>query len=205
MSDNTNATRRVVANIAITLDGRITGPEGNNDMMWVVPHAFSDVVRDHLAAAHGSATTALLGSVNAEGFAAVWPAVADDPDADERDRGFSRWLSATEKVVLTSSGKSSWPDARVLNEDAVSVVDKLQGEPGGDILILASVSIIMRLLDADRVDRLTVVLCPEILGAGRKLFEDQSPPASSWTLTSSKASDSGALALIYDRAPRSAR
>jgi dihydrofolate reductase len=197
--------RRVVANIALTLDGRITGPAGNHDMLWVVPHAFSDVVRDHLAAVHGSATTALLGSVNAEGFAAVWPAVADDPQADERDRGFARWLTATEKVVLTSSGTSSWPDARVLNEDAVSVVDKLQGEPGGDILILASVSIIMRLLDADRLDRLSVVLVPEILGGGRPFFADQAPPASSWTLTSSTASDSGALALIYDRGPRSPR
>lgn len=197
--------RRVVANIALTLDGRITGPGGNTDMMWVVPHAFSDVVRDHLAAVHASATTALLGSVNAEGFAAVWPAVAGDPQADERDRGFARWLTATEKVVLSSSGTSSWPDARVLDQDAVSVVDTLQGEPGGDILILASVSIIMPLLDAGRVDRLSVVLTPEILGAGRPLFGDRSLPASTWTLTSSTASDSGALALIYDRRPPAPR
>jgi dihydrofolate reductase len=190
--------RRVVANFALTIDGRITGPGGNHDMAWVLPHAFSDAVRDHLAAVHSPATTALMGSVNAEGFAQVWPAVADDPDADPRDREFSRWLSATDKVVLSSAGRSSWPDARVFDEDATAVLDTLQAEPGGDILILASVSVIMRLLEADRVDRLSVVLCPEILSGGRKLFETPLP-ASSWTLTSSVPSDSGALALVYDR------
>lgn len=191
--------RRVVANIALTLDGRITGPGGNADMMWVVPHAFSDGVRDHLAQVHGTATTALLGSVNAEGFAAVWPAVADDEQADPRDRAFSRWLSSTEKVVLTSTGTSSWPDARVLDQDAAEVVAALRTEPGDDILVLASVSIIMRLLEVDLVDVLSIVLVPELLGAGRKLFDDQSVPASSWALASSTPSQSGALALLYER------
>lgn len=67
--------RRIVANITVTLDGRITGPGGNADMMWVVPHAFADEIRDHMVSMTSTATTALMGSVNAEGFFAVWPMI----------------------------------------------------------------------------------------------------------------------------------
>lgn len=199
---DTIAQRRVVANIALTLDGRITGADGNQDMGWVVPHALSDGVRDFLAQVHATASTALLGRVNAEGFAAVWPPVATMADADPRDRAFAQWLNDTEKVILSSTITDiDWENSRVVDSDTAGLVVELRDNgTDGDILILASVSIIMPLLAAGLIDRLAMTLCPEILGAGRELFAGGALPGSSWTLTSSKASDSGALALIYDRA-----
>jgi dihydrofolate reductase len=47
------------------------------------------------------ATTVLLGRKNYQGFSSYWPAVADDEEADPRDRGFSRWLNGVEKVVFS--------------------------------------------------------------------------------------------------------
>jgi hypothetical protein len=38
--------RRVIANIALTLDGRAAGPRGENDMAFVLPHTMSDGTRD---------------------------------------------------------------------------------------------------------------------------------------------------------------
>lgn len=43
-----------------------------------------------------------------------------------------------------------------------------------------------------------ITLCPEVAGGGTRLFED-GLPASSWNLRQSKAVESGALCLLYDR------
>ena len=34
--------RIVTGNIALSLDGRVTGPGGEYDMGWIVPHALTD-------------------------------------------------------------------------------------------------------------------------------------------------------------------
>jgi len=51
---------------------------------------------------------------------------------------------------------------------------------------------------ADLLDRLYLMICPEIAGAGEQLFED-GLSTSKWTLASSEAGDLGEMALIYDR------
>ncbi|GIJ42540.1 hypothetical protein Vwe01_58650 [Micromonospora andamanensis] len=51
----------------------------------------------------GAATTALLGRKDYEGFGGFWPAVAQDENADLRDRTFAQWLDAVDKVVISST------------------------------------------------------------------------------------------------------
>jgi dihydrofolate reductase len=202
MPDTTGTTatkRRVVANISLSLDGRTHGAAGDMDMSWIVPHAITDAAREHMTAFTRTATTALLGRRNFEGFGGFWPAVADMAEADPRDRAFSSWLNETEKVVVSSTLTSSqWAHSRIENDEPVNVVDRLQREEGGDIVVLASGSVIRALLAADRVDRLSIVLCPQIAGGGARLFED-GIPATAWTLVSATPTDSGALCLVYDR------
>lgn len=38
-------TRTVVGDISLSLDGRVTGPGGEYDMSWIVPHAVTDGAR----------------------------------------------------------------------------------------------------------------------------------------------------------------
>ena len=49
--------RRVVANISLSLDGRTTGPSGDYDMSWIVPHAITQAARAHTTRITSSATT----------------------------------------------------------------------------------------------------------------------------------------------------
>lgn len=191
--------RTVVGNISLSLDGRVTGPAGEYDMGWVGAHAASDGAREHLARLTGSATTVLLGRKNYEGFGGFWPAVADDENADPRDRAFSRWLDAVEKVVVsTTLQEASWRNSRIVDADPASVVDQLRRQDGGDILVLNSGSVINALLQAGELDRLSIVLCPELVGGGRRLFPD-GLAASSWSLTDLSTTESGAICLLYDR------
>lgn len=194
-----NNLRTVVANISLSLDGRVSGAGGEYDMGWIVPHAISNGARDHMIHITSPATTVLLGRKNYEGFGAFWPSVADNESADARDREFSRWLNAVEKIVFSSTLKeATWNNSHLRNADPAAVVQELQKQPGGDIIVLASSSIIKRLLEADALDSLSITLCPEIAGGGARLFED-GLPASSWKLSQSKSTESGALCLIYDR------
>ncbi|HEX4062059.1 MAG TPA: dihydrofolate reductase family protein [Streptosporangiaceae bacterium] len=191
--------RTVVGNISLSLDGRITGPGGEYDMSWVVPHAVTDQSRALLARLTESATTGLLGRKNYQGFSAYWPAVADDEDADPRDRAFARWFNEVEKVVFSRTlTETDWQNSRVTAADPATVVRALRREPGGDILVLSSTSIMRALLEAGELDRLSITLCPELVGAGARFFGD-GPAGSSWSLTDLTRTDSGALCLAYDR------
>ena len=63
-----NNGRRVVVNISLSIDGYYHGPAGPQDMGFVMPHAITDVARDHLTGLWEPATTALLGRNNAVGI-----------------------------------------------------------------------------------------------------------------------------------------
>ncbi|QXJ23289.1 dihydrofolate reductase family protein [Actinomadura graeca] len=192
--------RNVIANIALSLDGRVAGPGGEYDMSWIVPHAISEGARSHMVRVTGGATTALLGRKNYQGFGGFWPSVAEDENADPKDRTFARWLDTVEKVVFsTTLDQVEWDNARLATAGPAATVKELRRQEGGDIIVLASVSVIQQLLDAGEVDRLSVTQCPEIVGGGaRPLFTDEIA-RSSWTLTDTTRTDSGALCLLYDR------
>jgi hypothetical protein len=100
-TDPGKGTRRVVGSISLSLDGRTTGPGGEYDMGWIAPYAVTDVARDRLMSLTAGTTTVLLGRKNYQGFSGYWQIVADDDDADVRDRKFSRWLDNVEKIVFT--------------------------------------------------------------------------------------------------------
>ncbi|MFI2486100.1 dihydrofolate reductase family protein [Promicromonospora kroppenstedtii] len=191
--------RTVTANLSLTLDGRYHGAGGPADFATFMPYVTSDTARDHMSRMWADATTAVLARGNAEGFMGFWPSVAEDPDADPRDREYARWLVRTQKVVLsTTLTDAPWERTRIVNAPAADVVRELKNEGEGDILVNTSPSIVKPLLAADLVDRLYLMVLPEIAGGGQRLFED-GLPASTWALTHQETGTSGELALVYDR------
>lgn len=199
MNNKAAKNRTVIANISLSLDGRTAGAGGEYDMGWIVPHAITNGARDHMINVTSPATTALLGRKNYEGFGSYWPSVANNEEADSRDRAFSKWLNSVEKIVFSSTLKAaSWENSRIVNDDPAAVVKELQKQAGGDIIVLASSSVIKRLLEADALDCLSITFCPEVSGGGARLFDDGLPPTS-WILRQSAVTESGALCLLYDR------
>ncbi|MFD0200471.1 MULTISPECIES: dihydrofolate reductase family protein [Saccharothrix] len=196
----TNPTaRKVTANFALTLDGRYHGPAGPHDLAAIVPYAVTDVARDHMTRMCETATTAVLGRLNAEGFLGFWPSVAGDENADPRDRAYAKWLVDAEKVVLsTTLTEAPWERTRVVDAPAADVVTDLKAGGEGDILVNSSASVIKPLLAADLVDRLYLLICPEIAGGGPRLFDD-GLPGSRWTVTHQETGDQGVIAVVYDR------
>ncbi|MFE0024434.1 dihydrofolate reductase family protein [Amycolatopsis sp. NPDC059021] len=193
-------TRKVTANLSLTLDGRYNGPGGPGDLSAIIPYVTTDVARDHMTRMRENATTALLGRVNAEGFLGFWPSVAADENADPRDRGYAKWLVDTEKVVLsTTLTEAPWERARIVNAPVADVVADLKATGTGDILVNSSTSVIKALLAEDLLDRLYLLICPEIAGGGDRLFED-GLPGTKWTLAHHETGKLGETAVVYDRA-----
>jgi dihydrofolate reductase len=126
-----------------------------------------------------AATTVLLGRKNYEGFGGYWPAIAKEQNADSRDRAFAQWLDEVEKVVFSSSlTDAPWQNSRIADGDPVAEVKRLRRQAGGEIIVLNSGSIINVPLEADELDRLTITLCPELVGGGARLFDDGVPASS---------------------------
>ena len=195
-----SAGRKVTASMSLTLDGRYSGPGGPGDLGAIVPYMTTEVARDHLTRIWETATTALLGRLNAEGFMRFWPPLAEDENADPRDRGYARWLVDAEKVVLsTTLTEGPWARTRVVNAPAADAVAELKATGEGDIVVNNSASVIKPLLSADLLDRVYLIICPEIAGGGQRLFDD-GVPASKWTLTHQETGELGEIAMVYDRA-----
>ncbi|MFB6726154.1 dihydrofolate reductase family protein [Kribbella sp. NPDC056345] len=191
--------RLVTANLALSLDGHYHGAGGPQDFAPFLPFVATDVARDQMSRIWESATTALLGRNSAEGFLGFWSTVADDENADARDRGYAKWLVDVEKVVLSSTlTEAPWAHARIANAPAAAVVADLQSTGTGDILVNSAPTVIKSLLADDLIDRLYLTVVPVITGGGSRLFET-GLPATTWALTHHQTGPTGEQALTYDR------
>ena len=190
--------RTVTGHTPLSLDGRVSGPGGEHDLGWTVRHTLTGEARAQLLAATSAASTVLLDGRTYQGFGGFWPAVADDEDADPRDRLFAKWLNEAEKIVVSSTvSEPGWHNTRMAADDPAEIVRRLRRQDGGDIVVLGSHGVIRRLLEAGELDRLSLTLCPELIGAGARLFGD-GPAGSSWFLAEATPTSSVALCLRYD-------
>jgi dihydrofolate reductase len=101
-----------------------------------------------------------------------------------------------EKSILE---QADWHNSRIAAADPAATVRQPRKEQGGGIRDNgAGASMIRNLLEAGELDRLSITLCPELVGGGGRLFDD-GPAGSSWSLTSVTGTESGGICLFYDR------
>lgn len=195
MTVNHTADRRVVANIGLSIDGYYR--RRNDDGIPFLANA--EVGYEQIARTIETATTAVLGRVNAEVFLDWWPRVIGTETVDRRDEAFAKWLVAADRVVLSCTlTESPWQGVRIANAPTVEVINDLKSEGHGDILICWSASVIKALLKADAIDRLNLIVAPVLGGDGDRLFDDDNP-LTNWELVHYDSSEPGVLALTYDR------
>ena len=107
------------------------------------------------------------------------------------------FAGCTSDRAVEPPGALQAPSTPVVNAPAADVVADLKATGEGDILVNSSPSVIKALLSADLIDRLYLLVLPEIVGGGERLFED-GLPASTWTLTRQETGAQGEMALVYD-------
>ncbi|CAM3326915.1 dihydrofolate reductase family protein [Stackebrandtia soli] len=181
-----------------TVDGVMQGPGGPDEDRgddfnrggWLAPH-FDEETGRYVTDAFNRADAFLLGRNTYDIFAAYWPLVTD-PD----DPIASRLNSQQKYVASTTLTDPPWERTTVLSEDIPAAVAHLKSQPGGELQIHGSASLVRSLHERDLIDEYRLLTFPVILGEGRRLFADRGVDTG-LELTDSRVTDSGVSINVY--------
>jgi dihydrofolate reductase len=105
-------------------------------------------------------------------------------------------LGDVRKIVVSNQKlEFTWRNSEQLEGDLVDAVTALKNEPGGNIGMSGSVSVVRQLLAAGLLDELHLLVHPIAVRKGMRLFDEGSPIP--LTLISSETFKTGVLNLVY--------
>jgi len=174
----------------ISLDGVIqSSGEDNfpyND--WTVSYR-TPAGRDALAAAHGGSFDLLLGRRTYDMWSGFWPKAPSSPMSDG--------LNAAKKYVATHRPESlAWGPFEGLGTDIVEGIRQVKSQDGPDLILWGSSTLTSLLLEHGLADEVLLVVYPVLLGTGKRLFAEGTPPCT-FELVSTNALPSGVIFSMY--------
>ncbi len=151
--------RKIVAGLFVSLDGVADAPDG-----WHFPF-LTDEWHEVIDAEIAQTDSVLLGRRTYADFAQLWPNQGSDvPMAD--------FMNNTRKYVVSSTLETlEWANSTLLTGPLVEELTRLKHEPGRNILILGSPTLVQTLLSKGLLDELTLTICPIVIGTGLRLFD----------------------------------
>ena len=180
--------RKITAGLFISLDGVVEAPD-----QWHFPY-FNEEMGAAVDGQLGAVDTMLLGRKTYDGFAEAWP---DREAAGEEDADLAKKLGDARKIVVSNQQlEFTWRNSEQLQGDLVEAVAALKNEPGGDIGMSGSISIVRQLLDAGLLDELHLLVHPIAVRRGLRLF-DESDATTPLKLLKSETFKTGVLHLVY--------
>ena len=134
----------------------------------------------------------LFGRRTYEIFAGSWGTWADPGDNPIWTALNTRpkYLAST---TLTDPG---WADTTVLSGDLAAAIGELKAKPGGELQVHGSGNLVRWLFANQLVDELTLLVCPVVVGQGRRLFPDTGPDTA-LDLVESRSTPSGVTIQVY--------
>ena len=138
----------------------------------------------------------LMGRKTYDIFAAYWPRVASDNPIG------SIFNKANKYVLTRGSDELEWAHTRRLHN--VDGLRKVKAEKGSDIVLWGSSTLYPPLLNAGLIDRLLLLVCPIVLGKGKRLFGSLDHPFSP-VLRQCEVSSTGVIIASYERTPERRR
>jgi dihydrofolate reductase len=180
--------RKITAGLFISLDGVVEAPD-----QWHFPY-FNDEMGAAVDATLGAADTLLFGRKTYDSFAGAWP---EREAAGGEDADFAKTLGDARKIVVSNQElEFTWRNSEQLEGDLVDAVTALKNEPGGNIALSGSVSVVRQLLAAGLLDELHLLVHPIAVRKGMRLFDEGETPIP-LKLISSETFRTGVLSLVY--------
>jgi len=180
--------RKVTAGLFVSLDSVTESPE-----KWQLPY-FNDEMGEAIGAAMAAADAMLLGRVTYQEFASYWPGVRSE------DQPFADYMNNTPKyVVSTTLDTVEWSNSTLIKGNLVEEITKLKLQPGKNIGITGSTTLVQSLLQDDLLDELGLMIHPVVVGSGKRLFEEGGD-LKALKLIDSKTFSTGVVSLTYQPA-----
>ena len=188
--------RRIVGAAFVSLDGVMQGPGGPTEdptggfrfSGWLPPVG-DDSIEDKIGELFGRPFDLLLGRRTYDIFAAYWP-YAPDEMAGIRDP----FNTCTKYVVTHGDQPLAWQNSERL--DGFEALRGIKQGAGPDLVIQGSSTLYPQLLEAGLLDELTLMISPVVLGKGKRLFGDGTPPRT-LKMTEHRVSESGNIIATY--------
>jgi dihydrofolate reductase len=175
----------------ISLDGVIQHSADGGDFPysdWTAPYR-TPAGRDELFAAHGGRFDLLLGRRTYDMWSCSWPKAPSSPMAD----GIN---SATKYVATHRPESLAWGPFEGLGPDIVEGIRRIKSQNGPDLILWGSSTLTSPLLEHGLADEVLLVVYPVLLGTGKRIFAEGTPPRS-FEFVSTKALASGVILSTY--------
>jgi dihydrofolate reductase len=178
--------RKVVAAEFLSLDGVMESPD-----QWHFPY-FNDEMGQAVGEGFETSDALLMGRVLYEEWVSFWP--NQNPEENpvaERMNGVRKYVVST-----TLQEPLEWNNASLIGGNVAEEISQLKQQPGKDIVISGSGSLVRSLLDYGVLDELKLMVHPIVVGSGKKLFED-GEKRTELELVESKTFTTGVVYLTY--------
>jgi dihydrofolate reductase len=192
--------RSITVTIWVTLDGVVQGlGRADEDTRGGFTHGgwgqrYNDeVMGREMAEAMAKPGDMLFGRRTWQDFITAWGRLTDGNPVTAHMNAATKYV-----VSRTLEDADAWPNSILLRGDAVDTVAELKAQPGRDLSIIGSASLVRSLHAAALIDRYTLVICPLTLGSGSRLFEGPAP-LTEFELTGSVATTKGVIIAQYTR------
>ena len=175
--------RKVVGYLLMTLDGVVEAGE------WI--EGFDEDMRENMVEVINAQDAVLLGRAMYQEWAAYWPTATDSPI-------FASFINTVPKYVVstTLSRVDEWQPATLIKGEISQEIAQLKQQPGKNIGVHGSITLVRFLLERDLLDELMLVVYPILVGGGRRLLKE-GEGLKRLKLVSSKSTRTGALILTY--------
>jgi dihydrofolate reductase len=179
--------RKLVSWLFVSLDGVAENPGA-----WQPPDIFDDVMIAAISALTTNEDAMLLGRVSYQEWSGYWPTSTDEPFASHIN-GMPKY------VVSTTLDDVSWGEfakPTLISENVTDAIRALKDQPGKNVTVGGSLTLVRSLLRDGLLDELTLVIHPLVVGKGRRLFTDDDGPRR-LQLVSSTVSGTGVVIATY--------
>ena len=106
-------------------------------------------------------------------------------------------LNAATKYVATRRPDSlGWGPVENLGPDIVDGVRRIKAKDGPHIIVWGSSTLTPLLLEHELADEVLLIVCPVLLGAGKRFFSDGTPPRE-LALVGTTTASSGVIISTY--------
>ena len=178
--------RKVIAGLFVSLDGVVESPD-----KWQFDHFDNDMMAG-MATQTGSEDTVLLGRVTYQEWAPYWPT--------SDDQMYGSHINQTPKYVVSTTLEEvdwgKWEKPTLIKNNLGKELAKLKKQPGKNIGVAGSPTLVRSLLKADLLDELILMIHPVVVGRGKRLFVDGGD-LKRYKLAYSKPTSTGVLILTY--------